>query len=90
MKQLPNKLIVLGFLMSASHRAAWALVSSLPLAVCVNDCLFGFSIVDCKNGGAGMTALGGASTPERAIVLSRKRWTFSLWPVQPGDSVVIA
>jgi hypothetical protein len=69
-------------------RRLWLAVTSVPLAVAVNDQVFGITVIDSNNGGAGMTFLGGDATPNRAIVLSRKQLTFKLLPVKPGDVVV--
>jgi hypothetical protein len=69
-------------------RRLWLAVTSVPLAVAVNDQVLGVSVIDASNGGAGMSFLGGETTPNRCVVLARKQLTFRLLPAKPGDVVI--
>lgn len=67
---------------------AWLAITSVPVAVVINDCIIGVDIIRNQNGGAGMRAFGGGA-PETAIVLSRKWMTYKFAPLKMGDHVVV-
>jgi hypothetical protein len=72
-----------------STKWAWLALSSVPLAVCVNDCIFGFAIVHGDNGGAGMRVLGLPEPATSTVHLVRKRWTQAVLPMRQGDTVLV-
>jgi hypothetical protein len=68
---------------------AWLAVSSVPLAVFVNDCILGVAKLSGDNGGAGMRVLGLPEPAPTTIHIVRKRWTLSVAPLRPGDTVLV-